>query len=91
MGLDRRWKEARGASKSQSSRADALVRRQLGVVRSQYNRAQAYGGSTGGRRSINDSGATDAVFQAGNRARAKTSAFFKAAGGGNTFRQTFDQ
>lgn len=51
--MDRRYSQARfyngtPASNASSERADALVRRSLGVARRLNNSAQSYGGSTGG-------------------------------------------
>ena len=62
--MDRRYGEARAsdgtrAFRGRSARGEALVRQYLGRARQQNSSAQAYGGSTGGAKSIDPAAATE--------------------------------
>lgn len=56
MALDRRYEQTKGAIPT-SKRGDALVRSRLQRARSQGKSNQAYGGSTGGAKSIDPAAA----------------------------------
>lgn len=62
--MDRRYGQARAfdgtrASRGRSARGEALVRQYLGRARRENSSAQAYGGSTGGAKSIDPAAATE--------------------------------
>jgi hypothetical protein len=79
--MDRRYKEAQGFSLGGQAQRDATAKRLQARARSQAHTANAYGGSTGGLRSI-DNGRGLEVMQERAQSIAQARQVFKDFGSG---------
>jgi len=83
--MDRRFKEAQGASKSGMQKREAITRNTTRRARVQAHGAKQYGGSTGGRKSL-AGGNQQVIMQAGNAEALERSKTFKEQSMGNQFK-----
>ena len=83
--MDRRYKEAQGASKAGMQKSEAITRSTTRRARVQAHGAKQYGGSTGGRKSL--AGGNQALtMQAHNEEALERSKTFKEQSMGNQFK-----
>ena len=83
--MDRRYKEAQGASKAGLQKSEAITRSTTRKARVKGNAAKNYGGSTGGRKSI-AGGNQQAIMQSHNAEALERSKTFKEQSMGKQFK-----
>ena len=83
--MDRRYKEAQGASKAGMQKREAITRGTTRRARVQAHGAKQYGGSTGGRKSI-AGGNQMLTMQSHNAEALERSKTFKEQSMGNQFK-----
>jgi hypothetical protein len=83
--LDRRYKEAQGASKAGMQKSEAITRNTTRRARVQAHGAKQYGGSTGGRKSL-AGGNQQVIMQSHNEEALERSKTFKEQSMGSQFK-----
>lgn len=87
--MDRRYKEAKGASKAGLNQREAITRNATRRARVQAHGARAYGGSTGGTSSISGKESSMPILQNRNAEALERAQTFKTLGMGNQFDRQF--
>lgn len=87
--MDRRYSQAKGASKAGLQRSDAITRNTQRRARVQGHAAMKYGGQPRGAQSIQGQASSKPILQNKNREALERSQTFKSQQMGNQFNKTF--
>jgi len=88
--MDRRYSEAKGASKAGLNKRDAITRAATRRARVQAHAAKQYGGSTGGTKSISGSSTSMPILQNRNAEALERSQVFRSQQMGSEFDAGFN-
>ena len=87
--MDRRYKEAKGASKTGMNQRDAITRNTTRQARVAAHAAKQYGGQPRGAQSFQGKGSSMPILQGKNLEALERAQTFKAMGMGNQFDRQF--